>query len=108
MIALKIADYVKANYPNVIEEHKRFVRGFVPSIGSELIYLVDDANGSAGQYMEVTGYSALGCGMDVFIELKNQSNGNGSLCSFKNWHEKVRLNKGEYIAIGQVKFNDSF
>ncbi|MEH7377183.1 hypothetical protein [Neobacillus drentensis] len=105
---MKLEDYVKANHPNVIEEHKRFVRGFVPSIGSELIYLVDDANGSCGQSMEVTGYSALGCGMDVFIELKNQSNGNASLCSFKHWQDKVKLKKGEYTAIGQVKYNDSF
>ncbi|MEH7014683.1 hypothetical protein V7087_28390 [Neobacillus niacini] len=104
---MQLEDYVKANHPNVMEEHKRFVRGFVPSIGSELIYLVDDANGSSGQSLEVIGYSALGCGMDVFIDLKNQSNGTCSICSFKNWHEKVKLIKGEYLPIGQVKFNDS-
>ncbi|MFF5400596.1 hypothetical protein ACFY5J_25265 [Peribacillus butanolivorans] len=104
---MQLEDYVKANHPNVIEEYKRFVRGFVPSIGSELIYLGDDANGSSGLSMEVTGYSALGCGMDVFIDLKNQSNGKCSIYSFKNWHEKLRLKKGEFIPIGQVKYNDS-
>lgn len=104
---MQLEDYVKANHPNVMEEYKRFVRCFLPSIGSELIYLVDDSIGISGQSMEVTGYSALGCGMDVFIDLKNLSNGTSSLCSLKNWHEKVKLKNGELIAIGQVKFNDT-
>jgi len=104
---MQLEDYLKTNHPNVLKEYKRFVRGFVPSIGSELVYLVDDANGSSGQSMEVTGYSALGCGMDVFIELKNQSSGNYSLCSIKKWPEQVKVKKGELIAIVQVKINDS-
>ncbi|WP_129688039.1 hypothetical protein [Gottfriedia acidiceleris] len=103
---MNIEDYVKEKHPNVFEEHNRFIRSFVPSIGSELVSLVDSFGGLSGQPLEVIGYSALGCGMDVFIELKNVATGERCMCPVKKWHNKVKLIKGDYIGISCLKFND--
>lgn len=103
---MNLEDYVKENHPNIFEEHKQFVRGFVPSIGSELVSLIDCLGGPSGQVFEVIGYSALGCGMDVFIELKNVTNGESCMCPMKKWHKKVKLINGDYIGINCIKFNE--
>lgn len=103
---MNLEDYVKENHPNVLEEHKRFVRSFVPSINSELVSLVDGLAGHSGQPLEVIGYSALGCGMDIFLELKNITNGKICMCPFKQWHKMVKLINGDYIGINCVKFLD--
>ncbi|MCM3180447.1 hypothetical protein [Cytobacillus horneckiae] len=101
-----LEEYVKENYPNVMEEYNCFVRDFVPSVGSEVASLIDDLGGISGQSLEVIGYSALGCGMDAFIDLKNRSDGENCMCSFVNWHKKVKLMKGEFVLIKSVNFND--
>ncbi|MCM2534264.1 hypothetical protein NDK43_20320 [Neobacillus pocheonensis] len=104
---MNLEDYLKLNHPNIIEEYNRFLRQFLPSVGSEVVTLGEDLSGISGQKLEVTGYSALGCGMDVFINLKTQTNGEHCLCPFRNWHKKIKLIKGKFIAIDSVKFYDS-
>lgn len=87
------------------KEGKRYVRDFVPSIGSKLVSLVDEIGGISGQPMEVIGYSALGCGMDAFVVLRNESNGEYCMCSIVDWHKKVEIVRGEVVPINSVKFD---
>lgn len=103
---MELEEYVKENHPNVLEEYNCFVRDFVPSVGSEVVSLIDDLTGFPGQSLEVIGYSALGCSMDVFIDFKNRSNGETYICSSVKWHKKVKLINGEFVLIKSVNFND--
>lgn len=103
---MNLEDYVKEKHPNVHEEHKRFVLSFVPSTNSELVSLVDGLTGQSGQTLKVIGYSALGCGMDVFMELKNVTNDEICMCPIKRWNKMVTLISGDYIGIKCLKFID--
>ncbi|MEG0383541.1 MAG: hypothetical protein RR642_02175 [Solibacillus sp.] len=103
---MTLEDFVKEKYPNVLEEHKHFVRSFVPSISSELVSLVDGLAGHLGQPLEVIGYRVLGCGMDVFMELKNITNDKICMCPIKKWDKMVKLIHGDYSSINSIQFID--
>ena len=101
---MEIEDFIKEKHPKVLDEYNRFVRNYVPSIGSKLVFLVEGLDSISGQPLEVIGYSALGSGMDTFIELKNEWTGEYYMCSFVKWHKTMKLIKGQLVSISSVKF----